>query len=711
MRGRFFGLGHRTLQHPWMRRTGVETLATAATDTAATAVEPLHDPVMAPRDEAVLLLTAVAEIEHALMVQYLFAAYSLRIIEGDANAARIANIQSTLLQIAREEMGHLMTVQNLLHLLGGPLNFNREHSPFASEIYPFRFKLEPLSLDSLAKYVVAESPLKLPDHFTAADLEIFERIKIAAQRSNDGVAVNHVGPFFHRLKDLFSDETAGVQAEDFRIDSAPLQGKFADWGYEPKQLGQGQKLIIESFQATSVAELRQAAVKAVEEIGLQGEASDAAPAAPTESESHFERFFDIYKLVEPMLNAGAVLTWPVTENPNTTPAAAPAPDGAMKMVEMVVEAHEARGRITHPRTLGWAHLFNLRYRLLLGYLSHFLRSNRSLYIAQEGPALGDRTERGLLLIWTFNEMRRLKKIADKLVRLPRDIAATGVNAGPPFELPYTLNLPDREEDRWRSHLDVSRASVRLIRTTLQPGNETDAADGFLEDLATLDEQDQTILRALAEGEGVPEGSLPTDFQKVVTILEESVRGFDVLSRTHGNFWANKSRDEFVSMRPPAGAGDHIIQRDGDSFNADSSPLIQRIESSNPRARMPLLRPPIPPERVSYLRDWIETRCPDNQPAGRPGMTRERTPAAEQVAAPAPGGPLGFEAHIKKLFREDPDRSFMLAFGFDLHRFEDVRDNAARILERLMDGSMPCDGSWSAEKIQVFRQWIDEGTKP
>ena len=46
-------------------------------------------------------------------------------------------------------------------------------------------------------------------------------------------------------------------------------------------------------------------------------------------------------------------------------------------------------------------------------------------------------------------------------------------AGPPFELPYTLNLPDREEDRWRMHLDVSRASVRLVRERLQPADATD----------------------------------------------------------------------------------------------------------------------------------------------------------------------------------------------------------------------------------------------
>ena len=50
----------------------------AAPATVAVADDNLHDPPLEPRDEAIYLLHAAAEIEHALMVQYLFAAYSLR---------------------------------------------------------------------------------------------------------------------------------------------------------------------------------------------------------------------------------------------------------------------------------------------------------------------------------------------------------------------------------------------------------------------------------------------------------------------------------------------------------------------------------------------------------------------------------------------------------------------------------------------------------
>src|SRR5215203_6007635 len=83
---------------------------------------PLHDPPLSPRDEAVFLLHTAAEIEQALMVQYLYAAYSLKkpeqIPAGDPlrteHQQAVARWRATLLSIAKEEMGHLMTVQNLL---------------------------------------------------------------------------------------------------------------------------------------------------------------------------------------------------------------------------------------------------------------------------------------------------------------------------------------------------------------------------------------------------------------------------------------------------------------------------------------------------------------------------------------------------------------------------------------------------------------------
>lgn len=102
---------------------------------AQTAIMSRQSPAMADKDEFVFLLHTAAEIEHMLLVQYLYAAYSA--IDGAD--------RDLLLAIAREEMGHLMCIQNMLIALGAPLNFERQDYPF-NELYPFPFTLQPLSL-------------------------------------------------------------------------------------------------------------------------------------------------------------------------------------------------------------------------------------------------------------------------------------------------------------------------------------------------------------------------------------------------------------------------------------------------------------------------------------------------------------------------------------------------------------------------------------
>ena len=424
-------------------------------------------------------------------------------------------------------MGHLATVQNLLHLVGGPLNLNREHSPYASEIYPFRFKLEPLTLDSLSKYVTAESPAVLPRDLSEDNKALLAQIRVDASRSNDGHEVRHVGLIFERLAQLFEDSLAD---DDLRLDTFARQAKFEDWGFQPGTPDAGEALIIESFPSADVAQVRAAAVAAVRKIGAQGEGFDSPPADPGNSESHFERFFDIYKRVTELASAGAVITWPVAENANTTPPPLVKPALA-DMVASVMEAHATKGRITHPRARAWAQLFNLRYRMLLGCFAHFMRLDHTLYTDVPGAQRGDRTAKGLLLVWTFDEMRRLSKIATKLVQLPKDDPPGPLHAGPPFELPYTVNLPEGEPQRWRTHLDISQAAVRLVREQLQPDERVADRDDFLDDLLRRDEGDQLVMQALAKGLEVPPDSVPSDFRKAVRILWRRFAGSALAART------------------------------------------------------------------------------------------------------------------------------------------------------------------------------------
>jgi hypothetical protein len=69
----------------------------------------------------------------------------------------------------------------------------------------------------------------------------------------------------------------------------------------------------------------------------------------------------------------------------------------------------------------------------------------------------------------------------------------------------------------------------------------------------------------------------------------------------------------------------------------------------------------------------------------------------------------FAADIAPLWREKDVESML--FAFDLRSHQDVRENAAEILERLEEGSMPCDQEWPEERVAMFRRWIDSGMAP
>jgi len=66
----------------------------------------------------------------------------------------------------------------------------------------------------------------------------------------------------------------------------------------------------------------------------------------------------------------------------------------------------------------------------------------------------------------------------------------------------------------------------------------------------------------------------------------------------------------------------------------------------------------------------------------------------------------FDHDIRPLFRDkDVDE---MRFAFDLSSYDDVKNNATGIYDRLTEGSMPCDGAWPDDRIALFRQWMDDG---
>jgi len=162
---------------------------------AAALVRDFHDPYL----ELVRLLREACEVEHALMLQYLYGALSLKpayqALAGDGTANN-----HTLLGVAIQEMQHLATVNRLLLALDAAPNVAPAEFPYEPQIYPFEFNLEPLSPKSLAKYIFAEAPVGFFDgarqpvdaHFATTVLAM-----IGPKRRP-----NHVGSLYAAIIDL-----------------------------------------------------------------------------------------------------------------------------------------------------------------------------------------------------------------------------------------------------------------------------------------------------------------------------------------------------------------------------------------------------------------------------------------------------------------------------------------------------------------------------
>jgi rubrerythrin len=374
-------------------------------------------PALSPRDEAIFLLHTAAEIEHALMVQYLYAAWSL----PESGSSRVERWRRDILQIAREEMAHFAAVQNLLRFIGGPLNFDREDFPYRSEFYPFPFQLEPLGRESLARYIAAEMPAR-----TEVDpVLIAEVLQLAG--GSEGRQVNRVGALYSRLIDVFGTlpDTAFRPATAGSIQAPPERWR-ADLGRGPLFL-------------RPVA-TREEALSLLTDVARQGEGEEDMP------DSHFLAFVEIFD------------AWPkdagrqslaVALHPNTRSEGAA--EGAL-----------ALGHITHPRTLQWAQVFNHHYRMLLSWLQ------QALFTPVVDPA-----SQGLSLR-TFAEMLALADVGRLLTTLPLTEDPEAGRAGAPFELPYSMALPDLPAERWAYHrelLGTARAQLEALSPEAPPAEQ------------------------------------------------------------------------------------------------------------------------------------------------------------------------------------------------------------------------------------------------
>jgi hypothetical protein len=367
-------------------------------------------PRTTPLVEAQTLLHAASEVEHALLVEYLYAAWSLG---GNAIARRI-------IDIAIQEMSHFITVQNLLLFTGANPSVQRTDQDTSPALDPFAFTLRPFSQSVLEDFLLTEMPSQ--SYMTANQLAIMKPIIL--RHGESGNPIHPVGVIYAQLYWLF-------QADDQPTSDWP---EIARCGFKPGRhipSFPGQETE-KTFQADFVTEVkwhagdarggvletiasREAALKALFEIAAQGEGLVAASA----QQSHFETFLDIYTTTD--FSHFPSTAWPT--DPFVSDQAASDP------------TREAN-RITNPAAAALCGVLDLRYQIALTSIRAALSRERT------NP--DDLAVRAKYIGYAFDEMLGfIKGLALGIARLPckQTGQAGALNAGPVFGV-TNFTLPD-----------------------------------------------------------------------------------------------------------------------------------------------------------------------------------------------------------------------------------------------------------------------------
>ena len=393
------------------------------------------------REALIYTLGKAAELEHLVMLQYLFAAFSLKqkASEGltpDALAA-VGRWRSTLLEISAQEMLHLALVQNLLTAVGAAPRLARPNFPMPAYAYPagVRIELIPFGEAALRHFAFLERP----DGMDVEDAEGFAAIAeaVALPHDEEDEIVPHLQEF-DTIGELSRSIQAGLEHLDGRLGSERL---FV--GQPNAQATEEHFRWPELVAVTDLASARLAIDTIVEQgEGARGEWRDA----------HFGRLLGI---LDDYL---AIKAADPTFEPTRSVVAAnvrPQPTG----VDVPL--------ITDPGTSRCMDLLNVSYEVLLQLLSrYFAHTDES---PEQLKVLAD-VSVGLMF-------GVIKPLGTVVTTLPIGFDHPGVNAGPGFELFYQVDylLPHKAaawvlmEERLRDAAAFARrCGLACIPTLVEP---------------------------------------------------------------------------------------------------------------------------------------------------------------------------------------------------------------------------------------------------
>ena len=167
--------------------------------------------VIEHREALIYMLCQAAELEHGIMCQYLYAAFSLKQSESEGltteEAAAVQRWRQKISHVATQEMLHLSLVQNLLSAIGGAPHLSRPNFPHPASHYPagVHLALIPFGDQALRHFMFLERPEGM-DLKDAEGMTAFGRALPAMQ---EGDIVPH-GQDFATVGHLYRSIEAGI---------------------------------------------------------------------------------------------------------------------------------------------------------------------------------------------------------------------------------------------------------------------------------------------------------------------------------------------------------------------------------------------------------------------------------------------------------------------------------------------------------------------
>jgi len=395
--------------------------------------------VVEDRKELTYVLCQGAELEHGLMCEYLYAAFSLKSTPGpglsDDQLEAVERWREVIFAIAKEEMLHWAVVQNLLTAVGSAPYVSRPHMPHQAKGYPsgVQLRLLPFGEAALQHFVYLERPE-------------------GVQRA-DGEGFDPAGPPLPPM----SPEEVVPRGQDWATQGHLYRAVERGLAFLADRLGEERLFIGPAFDQADEAtfgwpDLRpitdlEGANRALERIVEQGEGATGNWAT-----AHYGRFLGVLDEYQAMRKA----------DPGFEPAY-PVVAAGMRAVEGI----EPDVYITDPVTGGCSDLFNAVYELVLQMIARYFAFGHE---TPEQRQILANTAVGLMF-------GAIKPLGLLLARLPVGPDHPDATAGANFQLPYRASflLPHRRSAwlRFAERLD----ELAAFATGLHPpeGEDVTAA--------------------------------------------------------------------------------------------------------------------------------------------------------------------------------------------------------------------------------------------